>query len=258
MYLPSILILIFIILVLASCYPMQESYISYRRSYSRIQQGAQINHEIQQIDEKIEDYESSDNPSDYIVQIAKLNEQKEKLIEQKRQLRLPDNSSSSYNPGELDITYHESPEEIMEDDELGYFEGPSRILLADDTMFDHKQASKDRHKSSDFMPTYEDSVFLSRLSDLSHSKPIYDSASILAGFCHFHQMDPMATESKCNSLDKNVCASTDCCVLLGGNKCVAGSKGGPYNKSHYSDPQLSKKDHYYFKGKCYGNCRAVV
>lgn len=257
MYFPYILILIVIILVLACCYPMQESYISYRRSYSRIQQGAQINHEIEQIDEKIQEYNDS-NTGDYSAEIAKLNEQKNELLEQKRQLRLPDNSSSTYNPNEIDITYHESPEEIMEDDELGYFEGENRILLSDDTMFDHKQASKDRHKSSDFIPTYEDSVFLSRLSDLSHSKPIYDSASILAGFCHFHQLDPSATESKCNSLDKNVCASTDCCVLLGGAKCVAGSKKGPYNKSHYSDPQLPKKDHYYFKGKCYGNCRVVV
>ena len=256
MYFPYILILIVIILVLACCYPMQESYISYRRSYSRIQQGAQINHELEQIDEKIQEYNDS-NTGDYSAEIAKLNEQKNELLEQKRQLRLPDNSSSAYNPNEIDITYHESPEEIMEDDELGYFEGDGRILLSDDTMFDHKQASKDRHKSSDFIPTYEDSVFLSRLSDLSHSKPIYDSASILAGFCHFHQLDPAATESKCNSLDKNVCASTDCCVLLGGAKCVAGSKKGPYIKSHYSDPQLPKKDHYYFKGKCYGNCRVV-
>lgn len=258
MYFPYILILIVIILVLACCYPMQESYISYRRSYSRIQQGAQINHELEQIETQLEDYEASSNTGDYSAEIAKLNEQKNELLEQKRQLRLPDNSSSTYNPNEIDITYHESPEEIMEDDELGYFEGENRILLSDDTMFDHKQASKDRHKSSDFIPTYEDSVFLSRLSDLSHSKPIYDSASILAGFCHFHQLDPSATESKCNSLDKNVCASTDCCVLLGGAKCVAGSKKGPYNKSHYSDPQLPKKDHYYFKGKCYGNCRVVV
>lgn len=258
MYFPYILILIVIILVLACCYPMQESYTSERRSYSRIQQGAQINHEIQQIDEQIEDYKIRDNIDDYSDEIAKLNEQKDELLEQKRQLSLPDNSSSAYNPNELDITYHESPEEIMEDDELGYFEGDNKIMLADDTMFDHKQASKDRHKSSDFMPTYEDSVFLSRLSDLSHSKPIYDSASILAGFCHFHQFDPTATESKCNSLDKNVCASTDCCVLLGGAKCVTGSKKGPFNKSHYSDPQLPKKDHYYFKGKCYGNCRVLV
>lgn len=257
MYFPYILILIVIILVLACCYPMQESYISYRRSYSQIQQGAQINHELEQIETQLEDYETRPNPDDYSAEIAKLNEQKDELLEQKRQLRLPDNSSSTYNPNEIDITYHESPEEIMEDDELGYFEGENRILLSDDTMFNHKQASKDRHKSSDFIPTYEDSVFLSRLSDLSHSKPIYDSASILAGFCHFHQLDPAATESKCNSLDKNVCASTDCCVLLGGAKCVAGSKKGPYNKSHYSDPQLPKKDHYYFKGKCYGNCRVV-
>ena len=56
MYFPYILILIVIILVLACCYPMQESYISYRRSYSRIQQGAQINHELEQIDEKIQQY----------------------------------------------------------------------------------------------------------------------------------------------------------------------------------------------------------
>ena len=37
-------------------------------------------------------------------------------------------------------------------------------------------------------------------------------------------MNPYGTEQKCLNIEKDVCASTDCCVLLGGVKCVAGSR----------------------------------
>lgn len=111
-----------------------------------------------------------------------------------------------------------------------------------------------RYKNSNFIPVYEDSVFLSRTSDISHSKPIYDSASMLAGFCHYDNRNKNKIENKCLELENNVCASTSCCVLLGGKKCVAGDTSGPYMRSHYNDLSLNPKDHYFHQGKCYGNC----
>lgn len=111
-----------------------------------------------------------------------------------------------------------------------------------------------RYKTSNFIPVYEDSVFLSRTSDISHSKPIYDSSSMLAGFCHYDKNNKNKIENKCLELENNVCASTSCCVLLGGKKCVAGDVNGPYMRSHYNDLTLNPKDHYFHQGKCYGNC----
>lgn len=111
-----------------------------------------------------------------------------------------------------------------------------------------------RYKNSNFIPVYEDSVFLSRTSDISHSKPIYDSASMLAGFCHYDNRNKNKIENKCLELENNICASTSCCVLLGGKKCVAGDTSGPYMRSHYNDLSLNPKDHYFHQGKCYGNC----
>ena len=63
-----------------------------------------------------------------------------------------------------------------------------------------------------------------------------------------------STISTSIELENNVCASTSCCVLLGGKKCVAGNANGPYMRSHYNDLSLNPKDHYFHQGKCYGNC----
>jgi len=112
-----------------------------------------------------------------------------------------------------------------------------------------------RYESSNYVPNYEDSVYLSRLTGLSYTKPVYDTASQLGGFCSFNKNNGFNTETACLKLDKNTCASTSCCVLLGGAKCVAGNENGPTMKSNYSDIYLKNKDFYFYQGKCYGNCR---
>jgi hypothetical protein len=133
----------------------------------------------------------------------------------------------------------------QKDTNLGSFLTSDKHLVSPNEM---------RYKNSNFIPVYEDSVFLSRTSDISHSKPIYDSASMLAGFCHYDNKNKNKIENKCLELENNVCASTSCCVLLGGKKCVAGDNSGPYMRSHYNDLSLNPKDHYFHQGKCYGNC----
>ena len=118
-----------------------------------------------------------------------------------------------------------------------------------------------RFGPSSYVPNYEDSVYLSRLTNVDWRTPVVDfaaevgnSGAKLGGFCSFHKSSPSQIETECGKLDKNACASTSCCALLGGEKCVAGNESGPTMKSNFSDIYVRNKDHYYYQGKCYGNC----
>jgi len=46
-------------------------------------------------------------------------------------------------------------------------------------------------------------------------------------FCKQYSALPDDLEKKCNTLTKENCHATDCCVFLNGKKCVAGGKRGP-------------------------------
>lgn len=118
-----------------------------------------------------------------------------------------------------------------------------------------------RFGPSNYVPNYEDSVYLSRLTDVNWRTPVVDLASQvgnsgakLSGFCSYNKSNPGQIETECGKLDKTACASTSCCALLGGEKCVAGNENGPTMKSNFSDISIKKRDHYYYQGKCYGNC----
>jgi hypothetical protein len=84
--------------------------------------------------------------------------------------------------------------------------------------------------------------------------PIVETASIKGGFCNYYKNNPDQLEKACKNIEPNTCASTNCCVLLGGAKCVSGSENGPKMKSHYSNTSIPNRDFYYFQSKCYGNC----
>ena len=107
--------------------------------------------------------------------------------------------------------------------------------------------------ASSYVPKYEDSVYLSRTSHLP-TMAEYRSAYKTVGFCEADKESPNTIEEKCKALDVNACASTSCCVLLGGSKCVSGNETGPTDKSNYSDILLRNKDSYTYMGECYGNC----
>ncbi len=123
--------------------------------------------------------------------------------------------------------------------------------------------------SSAYVPTYEDSVYLSRETRNAQlltpgadpntplvGSPIINTQAQLGGFCTAHKDNKMKLEEKCNAVAPESCASTSCCVLLGGEKCVSGNESGPYMTANYTDPTLTarNKDFYYYQGKCYGNC----
>ncbi len=65
-------------------------------------------------------------------------------------------------------------------------------------------------------------------------------------FCELTGSSLAKREVKCKKLTNDNCKDISCCVLLNGNKCVAGAKDGPaYPDSH-------EFDHYYYEKKCYG------
>lgn len=109
--------------------------------------------------------------------------------------------------------------------------------------------------ASTYVPNYEDSVYLSKTTGKSTVGIAYTTSASL-GICNQNTgIDSKAKmEQSCNALTSDVCASTTCCTLLGGSKCVSGDSQGPYMKANYNDPFVKNKDYYYYSGKCYGRC----
>jgi hypothetical protein len=110
-----------------------------------------------------------------------------------------------------------------------------------------------RFGPSSYIPNYEESVYLSRLTKISQNSP-YNPSSTLQGFCEKYKNYPDKIEEMCKSMSPEECASTNCCALLGGVKCTYGDANGPKIKANYSDKLIANKDLYYYQGKCYGNC----
>lgn len=128
---------------------------------------------------------------------------------------------------------------------------PRSSVQGDITYF---QPSTFKYGISTYVPKYEDSVYLSRTSHMP-TMAEYRSAFKTVGFCEENKEFPTKLEEKCNALSAETCASTSCCVLLGGAKCVAGNQRGPTLKQNYGDVFVRNKDHYTHLGKCYGNCQ---
>jgi len=108
--------------------------------------------------------------------------------------------------------------------------------------------------ASTYVPNYEQSVYLSKTTNLSQMSPITLPSDKSGGFCSSLKNDKIGLDKKCQSLSPDVCASTGCCVLLGGEKCFGGSDTGPTNKAAFSDTTITNRDYYYYTSKCYGNC----
>jgi hypothetical protein len=107
---------------------------------------------------------------------------------------------------------------------------------------------------SSYKPVYDDSKFKNITTGETEFTKVKDTPSQLSGICANNANNPQQMEEACNALDKDVCASTSCCVLLGGTKCVSGDKTGPKFRYNYADSLLRNKDSYYYNGTCYGNC----
>jgi len=104
-----------------------------------------------------------------------------------------------------------------------------------------------------YIPSYEEAAYNDNFIFKEQPTLIENAFYDNEGFCK--QSDTFGSiEEKCNSLSKDMCASTGCCVLIGGVKCVQGNETGPKRRAIYSDTTIQNRDVYYYQGKCYGNC----
>ena len=173
-------------------------------------------------------------------------------------------SNKNYNSDNYNITYHTDPTAQKNDDSTA---GVGRMWIRDksgklisvpysnvkNTTLYYETGSYPFGPSS-YVPNYEESTLLSKSSNQSNVSSIYGLAAQQGGFCASTKSSVYDREQKCNQINKNKCASTECCVLLGGEKCVAGDETGPSIKANYSDFLIVNRDYYYYKRKCYGNC----
>ena len=171
------------------------------------------------------------------------------------------NSADHYNLQNVNVQYHmDTPTDDTGSESKGtWVKGPTGALIYvpwsdTDGSITYNQPGTYPYGASSYVPSYEDSVYLSKLTNEYSTAPITDSIKNAGGFCNAYANDKDALEQRCNAIDPDTCASTQCCVLLGGAKCVAGNAGGPQYKSNYSDVKVLNKDFYYYQGKCYGNC----
>lgn len=174
----------------------------------------------------------------------------------------PEKTSWSRVKDNYDVEFHEPADVLMArekmDEQCATVIGPSNERLCIPRL--DSQASPlfytagfYKYSGINYIPKYEDSVYLSRTTQ-QPTISAYKSTENSKGFCEMKEAFPMVVEAECSRLNKHVCASTNCCVLIGGQKCVGGSSTGPTLQSHYRDPALSITDHYFHSGKCYGNC----
>ena len=172
-------------------------------------------------------------------------------------------SNKNYNSDNLDITYHSDPTLETQTDSnnlsIGqmWITGPDGNLAAvnyneDKNTTHYYPAGSYIFNPPKYVPNYEESVFLSKMTNLPTVTGV-DSPNA-GDFCSDTKGSTIDREAKCNALDKASCRKSNCCVLLGGEKCVAGDSMGPTIKSNYSDITIINRDYYYYKEKCYGNC----
>jgi hypothetical protein len=174
----------------------------------------------------------------------------------------------AYNANVVDVTYHESADDIRARDGTnpvpikdanGEIIGSLPWDMAVKTTPRYNESSYFRFSPSPYVPNYEDSIYLSRLTRYDDkSAQVTDYGSSLpppaGGFCEANKNNSIELETQCGKIGKDACASTSCCVLLGGSKCVAGNESGPTMKANYSDVNVMNRDYYFYQGKCYGNC----
>lgn len=177
----------------------------------------------------------------------------------------PDQKQYGDISNNYDITFHADAKTIMATDETSDLSfGQVRVIdqtgnvvilpsAPAQSPLTYYQPGSFPFGASTYIPKYEDSVYLSRLTQLATTAP-YMSSNAPKGACDLNKDFPAKQEEYCRTLDSGSCASTSCCVLMGGEKCVAGNETGPLYKANYGDFLMRNKDKYFFNGKCYGNC----
>jgi len=180
-----------------------------------------------------------------------------------------DSRHLNYDSNNYDVVYHDTPKDISGQGGIyKAYESYYNVINADGNMVAvpfyglnnptlpiYNVPGSFVYGSDTYVPSYEDSVYLSKTTGESQNRELDDSTPDIAhGFCEKYKYSKIELEKKCSVLSKEQCSSTACCVLLGGTKCVAGDDKGPYRKANYTDYSIKNTDYYYYRGKCYGNC----
>jgi hypothetical protein len=166
----------------------------------------------------------------------------------------------------IDIQYHKTEEQLMDEAEITdvtfgntyvYDENGNKIPYPFSSVqgeITYYTPGSYPFGPANYVPNYENAIYFSKLTGQSTTMPVYNTAKMRGGFCSYFSDQPKEKEIACSQLDPNECASTNCCVLLGGSKCVSGDSAGPTYTTNYGDVFLRNKDYYYYQGICYGNC----
>ena len=183
---------------------------------------------------------------------------------------LDNTSQEHYSPNNTSLMYHDTAENIAEQTDAYGLKGGTayvfdscgnKIALPPTKMqgnVTYYQPGTYRFGAATYVPSYEDSVYLSRTSGVSQVATVNNAAYVNGDLCNYYKNNPDKMEEICQNTDIHDCASKSCCVLLGGTKCVRGNSTGPTNQSNYADIFLKNKDFYYYKNKCYGNCQNTI
>jgi len=86
---------------------------------------------------------------------------------------------------------------------------------------------------------------------VAEQKVIENLDSMADAFCKTEEGSQSSLNTKCQQLTNKNCNLTSCCVLLNGEKCVAGGISGPTfntDKNGKSKPF----DYYYWQNQCFG------
>jgi hypothetical protein len=175
------------------------------------------------------------------------------------------NDITKYNKDNLNVQYHDDLQAMGSSGVYSTKMGTDKVYDVNGNLVDvisnavqgnivYYQPGSYKYGASTYVPYYEDSVFLSRSTNAVVNTPTFVTTDGGGGFCNKYHTDPIQLEHHCNAITNETCAATTCCVLLGGQKCVAGTEAGPVMKDNYSDFMIANKDFYYYQGKCYGNC----
>jgi hypothetical protein len=177
-------------------------------------------------------------------------------------------SSNKYDTNNYNLYYHDDPTKVMSNDTISdnlaqtgtwvIDKDGNKVLMPWSNVknnITYYEPGSYPFGPSNYVPNYEDTNYLSKTTGQSQVGSYYDIPSMMGGFCAKLANNIFGLEQACNALDTDTCASTSCCTLLGGQKCVAGGINGPSVPANYSNVFIQNKDFYYYQGKCYGNCQ---
>jgi hypothetical protein len=112
------------------------------------------------------------------------------------------------------------------------------------------ESLKNKHKKHKKKDTTTDTASASTTTT-TDVKPLPDTTINMDPLIDFCKSNLGSLKEACSKLTNNNCNKPACCVVLNGEKCVAGSQNGPTFKTE-SGKDINI-DYYYFQNKCYGN-----